>query len=193
MPPTSRLFRRVLPDRQRATADPQLGRARGTSPSRRSRAATPVAIVCLAGSSLFGLAGSPASAEPAACHITVAGSTVTAVDCPEDSHIATYRYRDGAPGPDQFDTSLPQTLSSTGNKTATTPDCFWQADVYTGDTLPVIDANHQYGARLLAFRHGGTTACAPPPPPTTPALPAAEVIVTAPAPEAVVVTPKLAG
>lgn len=141
-----------------------------------------------------GLAPMSASATTTTttCHIEQSGHTVTAVDCPDDSHIATYRYKNGAPGPDQFETSLPQTLSSQGSKTATTPDCFWQADVYTGETLATIDADHQYGARLLAYTHGGTQVCTTPPPtpPTPPQTPPAEV---APAAEAVAVTPKLTG
>lgn len=127
------------------------------------------------------------------CHITQSGNTVTAVDCPDDSHIATYRYKDGAPGPDQFESSLPQTLVSTGSSSATTPDCFWQADVYTGETLSVIDATHQYGARLLAYVHGGTSPCTPPTTTTTTLPPPPEITPPAPVAAAVIVAPQLTG
>lgn len=100
-----------------------------------------------------------AQAEPT-CHITIFEGVATAVDCPADSHISTYKYKDGVPPGSEFNSTLPQTLHSTGDKQANVPDCAWQADVYTGETLPVIDENHQYHERLLAFLSGGDVACA---------------------------------
>lgn len=73
--------------------------------------------------------------------------------------------------------SLPQTLyqGATGTYgaggpytlTAPVPPCFYQVDLVTGPVLPVVDADHLYGARKIAFLNGGSPCAPPPPPPPT--------------------------
>lgn len=109
-----------------------------------------------------GSAGATA-VDPATCHITVFEGVAQRVDCPEDSHIATYKYRDGATLEGGFENSMPQTLFATGTDSAAVPTCGpWQADVFTGAVLPVIDKTHQYSTddRLLAAVVGDAGECA---------------------------------
>jgi LPXTG-motif cell wall-anchored protein len=80
--------------------------------------------------------------------------------------LASYRYRDGAPGPNQFDTSQPQTLFASVSGTGPTwevalPDCYWQADLVQSDALPTIDQDHRYSpsGRLISVLHGGSGVC----------------------------------
>lgn len=47
------------------------------------------------------------------------------------------------------------------------PNCFWQIDLATGDSLSTLSATNRYGSRLVIALHGGTTSCTTQPPPTT--------------------------
>lgn len=91
--------------------------------------------------------------------------------------LVAYRYADGAPGPDQLATSLPQTLvdsdasDSAGTLDVTVPDCFWQIDLVDADAVIASPLNQSdyYSSNgwLVDAWHGGTDECAPPPTTTT--------------------------
>lgn len=96
------------------------------------------------------------------CAVAVSGGTAHPSGCPSGALIATYKYRDGATLAGGFANSMPQTLFDSGSESAQLPLCGpWQADVFTGDVLPVIDATHQYSTdgRLLAHLEGDAGTC----------------------------------
>ena len=72
--------------------------------------------------------------------------------------------------------ALPQTRFDSASGTfgtgghelsARLPNCFFQADLVTGDVLQELSTGTLYGNRKAAFTQGGTTSCPPGPPPTT--------------------------
>lgn len=97
------------------------------------------------------------------CHVQVfEGKASLAGTCPDGAKIAVYKYKPGVPfdnGKNFLDT-LPQTLFSEGSREADLPKCGpFQADAFTGDTLPQVTADHQYKERLIDAVHGDQGTC----------------------------------
>lgn len=100
------------------------------------------------------------------CQGQIVGSTAEVTG---DCTLLAYRYADGAAGPNQLATSLPQTLvsrddsSEDGHLSVEVPNCFWQIDLVRGDANIVesltVDNHYSSQGALVASLHGGTTAC----------------------------------
>lgn len=97
------------------------------------------------------------------CHVQVfEGKASLAGACPEGAKVAVYKYKAGVPfdNGNNFLDTLPQTLFSEGAREANLPPCGpFQADAYTGDTLPQVTVDQQYKERLIDAVHGDQGTC----------------------------------
>lgn len=97
------------------------------------------------------------------CHVQVfEGKASLAGACPDGAKVAVYKYKPGVPfdNGNNFNDTLPQTLFSEGSSEAKLPVCGpFQADAYTGDTLPSITVDQQYRERLIDAVHGDQGTC----------------------------------
>lgn len=107
------------------------------------------------------VSGVPANASGGPCHLQIfEGKASLAGECPQDAKVAVYLYAPGVPAGTPFKQTLPQSLHSTGSNEAVLPQCGpFQADVFTGEVLSVIDQTHQYRERLIDAVHGDQGEC----------------------------------